>query len=244
MKQSDAVYIAMRDMGGYATLGQLNAKALQVPGAEWNTKTPFASIRRIVQDVTRFFKIRPGLWALEEQKAKILKQFEIEENALKEVREEFDHGYYQGLLVEIGNLSKYRTFVPYQDKNRRFLDRKLTDVTTLPKFLDFTYEHVLRKAITVDVTWFNERGYPEYFYEVEHSTDIYNSLLKFVELQDFNVNFRIVADKARQPEFKDRLSGQAFTPIKERVLFLSYDTVSNMHTQEFKHAGAAAQFYR
>lgn len=35
------------------------------------TKTPCATIRRIVQDTRFFFKIKPGLWALKSYKNKL-----------------------------------------------------------------------------------------------------------------------------------------------------------------------------
>ncbi len=54
MKQHEAVIQVMKKNGGYATLGYLYKNALKVPGVIWKTKTPFASIRRIVQD-ERFF---------------------------------------------------------------------------------------------------------------------------------------------------------------------------------------------
>jgi len=59
MKQHEAVIKIMEQNGGFATLGQLNHQVLKVSGVEWKTKTPFASIRRIVQD-ERFF-LRLGL---------------------------------------------------------------------------------------------------------------------------------------------------------------------------------------
>jgi len=63
----------------------------------------------------------------------------------------------------------------------------------------------------VDVIGFNrERHMPAAFYEVEHSTDIKNSLSKFYELQDFNARFCIVADKSRRNEFDDKLSASIF----------------------------------
>ena len=64
MKQHEAVIQVMQKNGGYATLGYLYQHVRDVPGVEWKTQTPFASIRRIVQDPRYFFKIRPGLWAL------------------------------------------------------------------------------------------------------------------------------------------------------------------------------------
>ena len=71
MKQHEAVIRVMKDYGGYATLGQLNQNVFRIKECEWKTKTPFASIRRIVQDERFFFKIRPGLWALKSYKDKL-----------------------------------------------------------------------------------------------------------------------------------------------------------------------------
>src|SRR5258705_10583300 len=60
MKQHEAVILAMKQNGGYATLGQLYQTAPKISGSKWGTKTPFATIRRIVQEHDEFFKIRSG----------------------------------------------------------------------------------------------------------------------------------------------------------------------------------------
>ena len=91
----------------------------------------------------------------------------------------FDPTYYQGLLVELGNVGAFQTFVPNQDRNKSFLGRPLGQLATLPDFLPFTYDRILKRGRTIDVTWFNNRGFPALFFEVEHSTDIQNSLLKY-----------------------------------------------------------------
>lgn len=77
---------------------------------------------------------------------------------------------------------------------------------------------------------------PSVLFEVEHSTDIQNSLLKFVELQDFNANFFIVADTARKAEYEGKLSLNAFVPIKARVQFMDYNKLSEWHTKTFEIA--------
>ncbi|MEK6563577.1 MAG: hypothetical protein AABZ65_00925 [Candidatus Omnitrophota bacterium] len=205
-----------------------------MPGVEWKTKTPFASIRRIVQDERFFFKIKPGLWALLLHKDKLPPEIFPTNIVPKSERELFNHSYYQGLLVEIGNLKKYETFVPGQDKNKRFLGKTLREVSSQESFYQFGYDHIVRKAKTVDVCWFNVRKMPSVLFEVEHSTDIQNSLLKFVELQDFNPNFFIVADKARKEEYLGKLALNAFVPIKQRVQFMDYDKLSDWHAKTFE----------
>lgn len=71
MRQYEAVIKIMEQNAGFATLGYLNQEVLKVPGVAWKTKTPFASIRRIVQDQRFFFKLKPGLWALRSHKDKL-----------------------------------------------------------------------------------------------------------------------------------------------------------------------------
>src|SRR3989344_8179349 len=109
MKQHEAVIKVMEQNGGFATLGYLNQEVLKVQSVEWNTKTPFASIRRIVQDERFFFKIKPGLWALLSWKNKLPQDILSTDMVSKYEQEVFNHSYYQGLLVEVGKLKQYET---------------------------------------------------------------------------------------------------------------------------------------
>jgi hypothetical protein len=229
MKQHEAVIEAMKQSGGYATLGQLYQSAVKIPGCEWKTKTPFATIRRIVQTHDEFFKIRPGLWALTSEKEKVMRLFSGDKAPEKE--REYSHYFFQGLVVEIGNFKGFQTFIPAQDKNKPFASQKLGEVATTSKLFEFTYPTVLQKVSTIDVTWFNARKFPHAFFEIEHSTDIYNSLLKFVEFQDFRASFYIVADNHRRAEFENKLATTAFAPIKPYVKFWDYDAVSELHSK-------------
>ena len=70
---------------------------------------------------------------------------------------------------------------------------------------------------------------PSAFYEVEHTTDIKNSLSKFYELQDFQAGFYIVANISRKKEFEDKLHVSIFSSIENRVKFLDYNKVAELH---------------
>lgn len=234
MKQYEAVIKVMENNGGFATLGFLNQEVLKIKECEWKTKTPFASIRRIVQDERFFFKVRPGLWALKKYKQKLPSEIFPTKSEPKSKLAEYTHTYYQGLLVEIGNLRKYGTFVPNQDKNKVFLNKKLSDIASLNEIYKFSYDRIVQNAKTVDVTWFNERKMPTCFFEIEHSTGIYRSLLKFHELQDFYTKYFIVADTVRRRDYEDKVSATAFSPIQDRVKFLSYDQLSEWHERTFQ----------
>lgn len=238
MKQHEAVIAVMRANHGYATLGYLYQNVLKIPGCTWGTKTPFASIRRIVQTHPAFFRIRPGLWALTAERDQVLAELQLSENVPPSRTDEFSHSYFQGLVTEVGNIEGYATYVPKQDKNKLFLGKRLQDVSSLHDYYGFTYEHILRRARTIDVTWFNSRQFPFAFFEVEHSTDIQNSLLKFVEFQDFRIRFYIVADKARYREYQSKLAGSAFSPIRSVVSFWDYDKLSDYHARQSALAAA------
>lgn len=233
VKQHEAVILALKQYGGYATLGQLYQTAPKIPGSQWGTKTPFASIRRIVQTHKEFFRIRTGLWALTSEKTRVLRLFAREKTVSKQ--KDYSHYFFQGLLAEIGNMRGHATHVPAQDKNKPFGEKKLGEVATIPRLYAFTYPEIMRRALTIDVAWMNTRKFPDSFFEVEHSTEIHKSLLKFIEFQDFRVNFYIIADNHRKAEFEDKIAYSAFTAIRPNVKFRSYDEISSFHAKTSEH---------
>jgi hypothetical protein len=229
MNQREAVIEAMRAKGGFATLGQLYKEALKIPGVKWETKTPFKSINRIVQNTKYFFRIRPGLWALLEDKDK------LPADLTQKPKPESDHTYYQGLLVELGNLRNLQTFVPKQDRGKSFLGKSLGSLITLEDIYPFTYPDIVRHAAAVDVIWFSQRKFPSEFIEVENTTDMNNAFLKFVWFYAFNSVFKVVAPAVRRREFELKVAHPSFEPIAGRTKFISYDFVADMH----KRASAA-----
>ncbi len=233
MKQHEAVIQALEKLGGQATLAQLYIETMKIDGCEWKTKTPFASIRRIVQTRSEIFKVRPGLWALQAYKKK-LNLSEAEAEPGKE--EEQDHSYFQGLLVTIGNLRGYSTFIPNQDKHKAFVGRELGKIRTLQTIPQFSHDGLVRRSQTIDVIWFNDRQMPDSLFEVEHSTDIQNSLLKFYDLRDFFVNMVIVSHEKRQGEFNQKMQYGAFREINRRVNFLGYETLVKQYEYELLKA--------
>jgi hypothetical protein len=234
MKQHETVIKIMEENGGYATLAHLYQNVLKIPGCEWKTKTPFASMRRIVQDDRFFFKIKPGLWALKSHRH-LLPAEMIPTTKDSRIQRDFTHAYYQGLLVQIGNLRNFDTFVYPQDKNRIFLGKEsLGSLASLKEIYPFCYSNVVDCAKAIDVIWFNSRKMPNSVFEVEHSTDMKNSLVKFVELQDFRTEMIIVADKSRKKQYDQTILMNAFNPIKDYVRFWSYQQLSQLHSRSFE----------
>jgi len=231
MKQYEKVIETMKKNSGFATLGFLNNN---VDVTKWKSKTPYASIRRIVQDNRFFFKIKPGLWALKEYEEDVLGKFKIQKSNSSKEKELFNHSYFQGLLLEIGKVKGYKTYVPPQDKNKMFLNKSLYEVADLDSIYEFTYKEIVNRAKNVDVIWFNERNMPSSFFEVEHSTDIQNSLLKFDDLQDFYSDFYIVSSIHRKRDYDTKINRNVFRKIKDRTKFLDYNSISNLHTKSME----------
>jgi hypothetical protein len=231
MKQYEAVILTLEKHGGVATLGLLNQEVFKIEDCDWKTKTPFASIRRIVQTDKNIYKIKPGLYGLlrfknEHESRGII--VETEKNKNSEDVKMFNHSYYEGLLLLVGNLKGLSTFVTKKDKNKKFYDnRKLDDISTLSDLPKFSFESLVQRSSTIDVIWLNERQMPHSFFEIEHSSDFQNSLLKFNDLQDFSSRMFIVADNKRKEEYLSKIKYSSFKELsgKNRVSFLDYSAL-------------------
>ncbi len=219
----------MEKPGGIQTLGLITQEALKNPEFRFSGVSPQANIRRIVQLSKEIYKIKPGLYSLEKFRKQNEDRGVIIENdqneGSKEV-EEFTHGYYQGLLITIGNLRNLKTYSPNQDNGRKFLKQTLKEIRTLNEIPEFSYHEFVKRSRTVDTIWFHQTKdflMPQSYFEVEHSTDIQNSLLKYADLRDFSAKKFIVADRKRKTEFEQKMRYLAFEKLKDQILFLSYE---------------------
>lgn len=235
MNQRKNVIKVMEENGGFATLAFLNQN---VDVSTWKTKTPFASIRRIVQNDKYFFKIKPGLWALKDYKDKLpldVKELIEEQKDTSNEEKKYTHYYYQGIISEIGNLNQFNVYIPAQDKNRPFLNRKLKDVASVEVLPQFTFSSILKNIRSIDVVWINNRQFPNTVFEVENSTNFKNSLTKFYELIDFSTNMIIVSDGKRYQQFLSIIELKIFSELKEKVIFCDYNSLEEYYSQPFKY---------
>jgi|WetSurMetagenome_2_1015567.scaffolds.fasta_scaffold38304_3 hypothetical protein len=230
--QTDAVVETMERNGGYATFKYLYENT---PVRDWQTKTPFATIRRIVQESEQFFRIRAGLWALESYRSKLpahIAALTSEPGLSAEKPDTASHYFYQRILAELGNMRGMQTYVPTQDENRPFMQKKLGDVAATTSLPGFTCPEVVSKVKSVDVMWFNRRRFPDTVFEVEFTTDFNKSLMKFQELVDFDAKMTIVAPAARKREYQAATGWDIFTDLRPRVDFWNCDHLVALHTRQ------------
>lgn len=237
MTQAQAVIETIEALGGIATLTQINQKIFEIKDCKWGTKTPFASISRIVRHTKGIYPIKQGLYALESHRKQLEQDgiiVQTEKNKDSEEVKTFNHAYYQGVLLEIGKMRHLLTFVSDQDKNKKFLQTPLGEIRTFSSIPHYSYPTIVKRSSTIDVIWFNSHQLPHSFFEIEHSTDIQNSLLKYNDLRDFYVRMFIVAEEKRRQEYLKKLSYDAFDTLREngRVKFVSYELLEKQYEQE------------
>jgi hypothetical protein len=150
--QTQIVIETLEKLGGIQTLGLITQEVLRNPDFKFSGLTPQANIRRIVQNCKEIYKIKPGLYSLEKFRKQNEQKglFETEKNQNSKEVEEFTHGYYQGLLITIGNLRKMATYSPNQDNNRKFLNQTLKEIRTLQEIPSFSYKTFVKRSKTVD----------------------------------------------------------------------------------------------
>ena len=105
---------------------------------------------------------------------------------------------------------------------------------TLKEIPKFTYEHILQSTRFIDVIWFNDRNFPNSIFEVENSTNFRNSLVKFVELQDFTTSMIMIApnEKSKINKYNQEIEKSAFAAIKDRVKFFNYDKIIGLYNSQ------------
>jgi len=188
-------------------------------------KTPNLTIQERVQRDKRFTKIGLGVYALTEYLDKLPKS--IEPKNEKEIQEN-KHAKIQGMLLEIGNLDDNIADTYSNNKKWIFNNKTLESLSTIKKLPPFTYERIINDSVAfADVIWFNKRGFPLVIFEVEHSTDFRDALIKFMELQDFQTRFYCVSNEEREKKFEKEKKKSSFSPIIHRVNFLSYNQIQN-----------------
>ncbi|MCX6025939.1 MAG: hypothetical protein NTY23_06755 [Chloroflexi bacterium] len=130
----------------------------------------------------------------------------------------------------------FQHYIPNQDKNKLCVARPLDELRSLKERPAFPYEPLLHRLSTVDVSWFNDHLMPHSLFEVEHSTAMHSSLLKFHELRDFHARMVIVAHSSRKREFEQKRSLSALREIRDRVAFYDYAALATDYEREVAKA--------
>ncbi len=238
MTQTEQVIVALERLGGCATLKQLYQETFSDHALTWKTRTPFASVRRIAQQSDAIRKIKPGLYCLEKEHDKF--EHLTADTPVSKKNESDRHGYYQGLLLELGRMRGYSTYTPMQDRKRLAVPggKRLMDLCDLAELPEFGYPELMRHAKTIDVIWFNERRMPASLFEVEYTTDFLRSLEKFSTLRDYAADMYIVSNRKKVDVFESKKREPTFGDMRKRIKFWSFEKLGRFHEAEAARTAA------
>lgn len=227
---SEAIEKAIIELGYIATLKQIYSVAINYK--EFKGLTPHKTINERVQRDGNFVKLKAGLYGLKKHLDKLPDEYNPNIKKTQEEDNIITHSFIQGMLIEIGNINGFKTFSP--DKSGLFVNKKLGEIITQPEVPKFTFENILQSTKYIDVIWFNERQFPNSIFEVENSTNFRNSLVKFVELQDFVTTMTLIAPKetSKTNKFNQEIEKSAFASIKNRVKFYDYEYIERLYNNQ------------
>ncbi|MCI0711933.1 MAG: hypothetical protein L0154_17385 [Chloroflexi bacterium] len=145
----------------------------------------------------------------------------------------------QYLLGKLGRAFQFDVWIPKADRPHAFRDEELGKLSleTLPESLEDGPAQVISRYI--DVIWFQD-GQPAYFFEVDDTDNIFNSILKFSDLltlmPSIEATLYICASAENKSKLFNILSRPTFTKdpvaLDRRCRFIPADALQTfMNTQ-------------
>jgi len=164
---------------------------------------------------------------------KIKKKFEIKELNFEKLKID-SHEKAEAILLSLGNLLGFDTYTP--DKGRIVEGQSLGNIATLQELPYFGSEKIMESAQNIDVVWVKDE-WPEYFFEVEHTTGITPGLLRIYRVAEkLSAKCFIISSAEMLPKFKREIEKPPFDKVKERYKFKSYKELEEMYlaTKKFR----------
>ena len=148
---------------------------------------------------------------------------------------EIEHVDAEALLLNIGNLLGYETYTPDKQKRSKRLNKVLKEIALLKEIPAFTYEDVLEIVKNIDVIWFKDE-YPECCFEVEHTTNVRDGLLRLYQISALKgIKFFVVAPASVFPRFQKEILRKPFKEIKERYIFKTYEDLVKFFIEAIRY---------
>ena len=241
----DVVRDALQELGGQAHLSDINKKVEGHPKAATNP-TWQATIRRVVRQYKMFEPVPParsGVYRLVEQETP-----HVERESFT-AEPEVDHGIAQGMLLALGEIYGYETYVPPRDQTmRRFQGRPLGDYVTVSDCTAiFTGSRNISKIKEIDTLWFDEDDdglFPAYAFEVEETTGVKSGLDRLLKIPlRYRVRLYIVAPSDKEKGLYSRYVNQTpFRVHRDRFSFRYYDELEKLYNFAVEHHGRRELF--
>lgn len=245
----DVVRQVLQALGGEAHLSAIYGEIEGHPKTATNP-TWDATVRRTLQQYSIFERKARGVWALT-QEPDILQPFSVEDiKGLEETQAEelLDHDSVQGMLLNLGRIYEFETYAPPSDATmRRFEGRPLADFVTVRKLPAFSTARRMRDFKRVDVLWLLgdiDDFVPHHAFEVEHTRDIRDALLRLYQFTDANLrtSLYVVAPSKKERKFETEIAKAPFNVMKTDCKFRSYTQLLSLYETAVEHAALREHF--
>jgi hypothetical protein len=105
----------------------------------------------------------------------------------------------------------------------------------------FAGEKIMDSVHNIDVAWLKD-DWPDYFFEVEHTTGVTSGLLRIYQARKLNTRFFILGPKDVLKKFEKEVEKAPFNSIKNKYQFRSYDELSEMYLGVLNYKTIADKF--
>lgn len=161
---------------------------------------------------------------------------------------EVDHAMAQGMLVTLGSIYGYETFVPKTDQTiRSYGGRTLANVVSVRDCDEVLQSANIARIREIDVMWFaeDEDGlYPVCAFEVEHTTRVKEGLDRLLKIPARYASklFVVGPGAATEALFANLLRTEPFRTHSGRFAFRSYEQLQSVHNAAVDHRKARDSF--
>jgi hypothetical protein len=149
------------------------------------------------------------------------------------------HEAAEAVLLKLGNLLGYDTYTP--DASKTFNGEKLGDIATLEELPDFTNAKIMESVQNIDVVWMKDE-WPEFFFEVEHTTGVTSGLLRIYQAEKVNAKFFIVGPEDVLKRYEREVEKAPFNRIKNKYRFRSYNELRGMFVTAGRYREVSDRF--
>ena len=105
----------------------------------------------------------------------------------------------------------------------------------------FTSEKIIESVQNIDVVWMKE-GWPEYFFEVEHTTGVTSGLLRIYQAEKVSAKFFIIGPADVLKKYEREVEKDPFHRIKSKYRFRSYDELREMFSAATRYREVSDHF--
>ncbi len=241
----EVVAEALRALGGEGHLRDINERVAKHPKTRTNP-TWRDTIRRVVRQYRIFEPVPParsGIYRLVETETPV-----PQPQSFDGTTPQINHSIAQGMLVSLGRLYGYETFVPLRDQTTRsFQGQPLGHLVSVRDCAAVLSSRNLPAIKEIDVLWLREDVdglFPAYAFEVEHTTRVHEGLDRLLQIPErYDARLLVLGPGDREERLYERLLQRApLSQYRDRFAFRRYEQLDRLYNLATEHSARREEF--